>query len=297
MSFNLEDLYQSVILDHNRKPRNHGAPAVFDATADGRNTLCGDALTVWVAMDGDTLSDVRFVGEGCAISRASASLMTQAVRGRSRAEAEELFERFHALVTGREAPPVEGVRGPLGQLATLAGVSRFPIRVKCASLAWHTLRAALGQIAAGGASAGARGERGDDRMSEGVLDGRLDGGAGGAPTDAAAPAVGPGYVRAARLDDVPDGGLLGVVVAGRRVCLARRGDRVSALADRCPHAEFPLSEGELLGDGTVQCAWHGARFDARTGQVVQGPAQGASCPAVQTYDVLLHGDDVHVRLS
>lgn len=148
----VDDLYQAVILDHNRKPRNHGAPERFDATADGRNTLCGDALTVWVALDGEVLADVRFVGEGCAISRASASLMTQALKGKSRAEAAALHERFHALVTGREAPPPEGVRGPLGPLAALAGVSRFPIRVKCASLAWHTLRAALERPAAAGAA-------------------------------------------------------------------------------------------------------------------------------------------------
>ena len=144
----LTELYQSVILDHNRRPRNHGEPAHYDRTADGRNTLCGDALTVWVALDGDTLADVRFVGEGCAISKASASLMTQAVKGKSRAEAEALFERFHALVTGREAAPAGGVRGELGALAALGGVSRFPIRVKCASLAWHTLKAALDAPAA-----------------------------------------------------------------------------------------------------------------------------------------------------
>lgn len=138
----LQELYQSVILDHNRKPRNKGQPARFDATADGRNTLCGDACTVWVAFDGDALADVRFDGQGCAISQASASLMTQAVKGKSRAEATALYERFHAVVTGREQPE-GGVRGPLGPLAALAGVSRFPIRVKCASLAWHTLKAAL----------------------------------------------------------------------------------------------------------------------------------------------------------
>ncbi len=138
----LTELYQAVILDHNRKPRNLGQPVRFDRTADGRNTLCGDALTVWIALEGETLADVRFVGEGCAISKASASLMTQAVKGKSRAEAEVLFRRFHALVTGREAAP-ENLRGELGPLAALAGVSRFPIRVKCASLAWHTLQAAL----------------------------------------------------------------------------------------------------------------------------------------------------------
>ena len=143
----LTELYQAVILDHNRKPRNLGQPARFDGTADGRNTLCGDALTVWIALEGDTLADVRFVGEGCAISKASASLMTQAVRGKSRAEAEVLFQRFHALVTGREAAPAN-LRGELGPLAALAGVSRFPIRVKCASLAWHTLQAALDDTSA-----------------------------------------------------------------------------------------------------------------------------------------------------
>jgi nitrogen fixation NifU-like protein len=138
----LTELYQSVILDHSRRPRNHGRPARFDATADGRNTLCGDALSVWVAVDGDVLADVRFEGEGCAISKASASLMTQTLKGRTRAEAAELHERFHAMVTGREAAPTS-TSGPLGALAALGGVSRFPIRVKCASLAWHTLRAAL----------------------------------------------------------------------------------------------------------------------------------------------------------
>ena len=143
----LTELYQAVILDHNRKPRNHGEPVRFDGTADGRNTLCGDALTVWIAHEGDTLADVRFVGDGCAISKASASLMTQAVKGKSRAEAEVLFHRFHALVTGREAAP-ENLRGELGPLAALAGVSRFPIRVKCASLAWHTLQAALDDTSA-----------------------------------------------------------------------------------------------------------------------------------------------------
>lgn len=149
----LTELYQSVILDHSRRPRNHGRPVRFDATADGRNTLCGDECTVWVAYEGDALADVRFEGQGCAISQASASLMTQAVKGKSRAEAEALFERFHALVTGREAPPAGGARGPLGPLAALAGVSRFPIRVKCASLAWHTLKAALDRPAGAGAGA------------------------------------------------------------------------------------------------------------------------------------------------
>jgi len=135
----LNDLYQSVILDHNRRPRNYGELAEADGKAEGRNSLCGDELTVWVKRDGGTIADVRFVGHGCAISKASASLMTQAVKGKPIDEAEQVFERFHALVTGRTKES-EG----LGSLAALGGVSRFPIRVKCASLAWHTLRRALG---------------------------------------------------------------------------------------------------------------------------------------------------------
>jgi nitrogen fixation NifU-like protein len=148
----LTDLYQSVILDHNRRPRNKGEMEGADAHADGRNPLCGDQLTVWLKLDGDVVSDVKFVGSGCAISQASASLMTQAVKGKTRAETLELFERVHAMVTGR-APAPEGPHGPLGSLAALAGVSRFPVRVKCASLAWHTLRAAQedGARAAGAA--------------------------------------------------------------------------------------------------------------------------------------------------
>ena len=138
----LTDLYQAVILDHNRRPRNKGAMENADAQADGRNPLCGDQLTVWVKYDGDAIADVRFVGSGCAISQASASLMTQAVKGKSRAEALVLFERVHAMVLGKTPAP-DGPNGPLGSLAALAGVSRFPVRVKCASLAWHTLRAAL----------------------------------------------------------------------------------------------------------------------------------------------------------
>jgi nitrogen fixation protein NifU and related proteins len=144
----LNELYQSVILDHNRRPRNWGPPEGDPAarSADGKNTLCGDQLTVWVALDGDTLRDVRFVGQGCAISKASASLMTQAVKGKTRAEAEALFARVHAMLTGRDASAAtSGPGGPLGSLAALAGVSRFPVRVKCASLAWHTLIAALGE--------------------------------------------------------------------------------------------------------------------------------------------------------
>ena len=145
MSDALTELYQSIILDHNRAPRNYGALARATARAEGRNTLCGDELTVWLRLDGDTVADVGFVGAGCAISRASASMMTQAVKGRTRAEAEALFDGVHALVTGRGDVPRES----LGRsLAALGGVSRFPVRVKCASLAWHTMKAALGDSAA-----------------------------------------------------------------------------------------------------------------------------------------------------
>ena len=140
-------LYQEVILDHNRKPRNFGALEGANRHAEGKNPLCGDHVMVDLIVEGDCIRDVHFTGQGCAISKASASLMTQAVKGKSRAEAQHLFERFHALVTGREAPPAGGLRGELGPLAALAGVSRFPIRVKCASLAWHTLHAALSDTA------------------------------------------------------------------------------------------------------------------------------------------------------
>ncbi len=135
----LQELYQSVILDHNRKPRNFGALASANHTADGKNPLCGDQVTVALLVEQDMIVDVKFTGHGCAISKASASLMTAAVKGKSREEAESLFSRFHALVLGQD--PDAGKS--LGQLVVFSGVSRFPIRVKCASLAWHTLKAAL----------------------------------------------------------------------------------------------------------------------------------------------------------
>lgn len=138
----LQELYQSVILDHNRKPRNFGPLDDASGSAEGKNPLCGDQVEVAVRLDGDTLSAVKFTGSGCAISKASASLMTAAVTGKSRAEVDVLFERFHALVTGRLAE-AEITKEALGQLVVFSSVSRFPIRVKCASLAWHTLRAAL----------------------------------------------------------------------------------------------------------------------------------------------------------
>lgn len=135
----LTELYQSVILDHNRRPRNFGALEGANRHADGKNPLCGDAVTVELHVNGDTISDVKFLGHGCAISKASASLMTAAVKGKTRSEAEALFARFHSMVLGQ----TPGTKEELGQLVVFSGVSRFPVRVKCASLAWHTLKAAL----------------------------------------------------------------------------------------------------------------------------------------------------------
>jgi nitrogen fixation NifU-like protein len=143
----LTELYQSVILDHNRRPRNFGRLERPTCRAEGRNPLCGDQVTVTLELTDDVITDVRFEGHGCAIAKASASLMTAAVKGRTRAEAEVLFQRFHGLVLGQEAAS----RDELGQLVVFSGVSRFPVRVKCASLAWHTLRAALADGAAGAA--------------------------------------------------------------------------------------------------------------------------------------------------
>ena len=140
----LADLYQSIILDHNRSPKNFHAMDDATGHADGRNPVCGDHLTVWVKLDADDrIADVSFLGAGCAISKASASLMTAAMKGKTRDEAERLFTLFHDLVTGRLAPDAD--RAALGRLAAFGGVSRFPVRVKCASLAWHTLRSALGE--------------------------------------------------------------------------------------------------------------------------------------------------------
>lgn len=134
----LTELYREVILDHNKRPRNFGRLDPHDAEAKGHNPLCGDRLTITVRRAGDQLEDLRFEGNGCAISMASASMMTEAVKGRSRAEIDSLFQRVHALLTEQEASS-EG----LGKLAALSGVREFPARVKCASLCWHTLNAAL----------------------------------------------------------------------------------------------------------------------------------------------------------
>jgi nitrogen fixation NifU-like protein len=137
----LRELYQEVILDHNRRPRNFGALEQPSRKADGFNPLCGDKLTVYLHLEGARVASVSFHGSGCAISKASASMMTDAVKGKTIAEAEALFERFHEMVTAApgEGPPPD----KLGKLAVFAGVREFPARVKCASLAWHALHAAL----------------------------------------------------------------------------------------------------------------------------------------------------------
>ena len=136
----MSELYQSVILDHNRSPRNYRRMEGADRKAQGNNPLCGDELTVWLKLGAEgRIEDVSFLGSGCAISKASASMMTAAVKGRRRDEVIALFDQFHALVTG--APVAEAP--PLGKLAVFGGVAEFPIRVKCASLSWHALKAAL----------------------------------------------------------------------------------------------------------------------------------------------------------
>lgn len=147
-----EALYQEIILEHNRKPRNFREMPDADRSIEGRNPLCGDALTLWLKFTGDRITDASFKGQGCAISRASASLMTAAVKGKSRAEAEALFEKFHSLVTGH-MPATE--HAAMGSLRALGGVSRFPLRVKCASLAWHALHSVLSADVNAGAGADA----------------------------------------------------------------------------------------------------------------------------------------------
>jgi nitrogen fixation protein NifU and related proteins len=139
----LTDLYRDVILDHNRRPRNFGPLEPANATAEGVNPLCGDRLTLRLNLGADQIEDIRFEGQGCAISTASASLMTEAVKGKTRGEALELFERIHRLLTDDAAPSDD-----LGKLAALSGVREYPARVKCASLCWHTLAAALKSHAA-----------------------------------------------------------------------------------------------------------------------------------------------------
>jgi len=137
----LKDLYRDVILDHNRQPRNFGKLDPSDARAEGHNPLCGDRLSLTLKLNGDRIEDVRFEGKGCAISTASASLMTEAIKGRDRASAGRLFDAVHTLLT---QPDAGAATSPdLGKLAALSGVREFPMRVKCATLCWHTLNAAL----------------------------------------------------------------------------------------------------------------------------------------------------------
>jgi nitrogen fixation NifU-like protein len=135
----LNELYQEVILDHNKRPRNFRTIEQASHHAEGHNPLCGDRLSLYVQVDGDRIDDVAFQGSGCAISKASASLMTDAVKGQTVEAANALFERFHQMVTTPPDQPVEN----MGKLSVLAGVREFPVRVKCASLCWHTLKAAL----------------------------------------------------------------------------------------------------------------------------------------------------------
>ena len=141
MSSSLQELYQEMILDHNRRPRNF---RVIEGgrQSEGYNPLCGDRLTVYLRVEDGRIQDVSFQGSGCAISKASASMMTDSVKGKTLEEAEALFERFHEMVTGGDGEPREGSED-LGKLSVLAGVRQFPIRVKCATLPWHALRAAV----------------------------------------------------------------------------------------------------------------------------------------------------------
>ncbi len=138
----LRELYQEVILDHSKRPRNFGPLPEAEREAKGHNPLCGDKLTVYLSLDNGTVKNIHFEGAGCAISMASASLMTEMIKGKSAAEARELFMRFHKLLTGNEPVDMDTI-ADLDKLAAFAGVREFPIRVKCATLAWHTLAAAL----------------------------------------------------------------------------------------------------------------------------------------------------------
>ncbi len=150
----LKDLYRDVILDHNRRPRNFGRLEGAHARAEGHNPLCGDRLTLSIKLAGDRIEDIRFEGKGCAISTASASLMSEAVKGKDRDAVRRLFESVHELLTQQDAVP----GAELGKLAALSGVREFPARVKCASLCWHTLNAALDR----GSMPAAKGPDGSD---------------------------------------------------------------------------------------------------------------------------------------
>jgi nitrogen fixation protein NifU and related proteins len=237
---NLDSLYQEIILEHNRRPRNFRVMEGADRVVQGRNPLCGDALTLWLKFDGDLVTDASFQGSGCAISKASASLMTEAVRGKTRGQAQQLFERFHELVTGKldiEADP-EAKRA-LGSLRALGGVAKFPVRVKCASMAWHALRSALGAVPQSST---------------------------GAPTADA-------FETVAEVADLPEGSLLAVRTArGDDICLFNYRGTIGAVHNVCTHAEFPMSDGTLTSDGCLECVWHGARYSCLTGEVRRGPA-------------------------
>lgn len=135
----LRDLYQEIILEHSKAPRNYRELPAANHKAEGFNPLCGDHFTLYLDIEGDKIRDIGFQGSGCAISKASASMMTQSVKGKSKQEAEVLFSKFHRLVTGQK----DGNHSDIGKLAAFSGVSEFPVRVKCATLAWHTLHAAL----------------------------------------------------------------------------------------------------------------------------------------------------------
>lgn len=137
----IDDLYQDLILDHNKRPRNRRRIEHPDHVAEGYNPLCGDRVTVYANVKDGIVEDVSFEGQGCAISTASASLMTDVLKGKSTAEARRLFERFHGLVTGEQS--TGGASQEIGKLEAFSGVSKYPVRVKCATLAWHTLNAAL----------------------------------------------------------------------------------------------------------------------------------------------------------
>ena len=137
----LRGLYQEVILDHSKRPHNYRVMESADRQADGYNPLCGDRVRIYVKLEGERISDISFQGSGCAISTASASILTETLKGKTSAEADALFETFHDLVTGKGGANGESLE--LGKLAVFSGVSEFPVRVKCATLAWHTLRSAM----------------------------------------------------------------------------------------------------------------------------------------------------------
>jgi len=152
----LRGLYQEVILDHSKKPHNYRVMDGADREADGYNPLCGDRVRIYLKLEGDRISDVSFQGSGCAISTASASILTETLKGKTQTEADALFETFHDLVTGKDL--ANGASSELGKLAVFSGVSEFPVRVKCATLAWHTMRSALAGSAEVASTEGADGE-------------------------------------------------------------------------------------------------------------------------------------------